>query len=259
MKRYPKRLPPFPWLDLDERFRFPDPMESPDHGLCGIGGNLSLGMLISAYEQGLFPWYGDDEPIMWWSPDPRFVLFPEELRVSSSMRRVLNSGRFRITADTAFPRVIRYCSKVSRKGQNGTWITEEMIEAYVRLHEAGYAHSVEAWMDENLAGGFYGIALGAGFFGESMFSLEPNASKAAFITFCRLVTRQPESDISGIADAVDNAGIDAIPRFDFIDCQVHSTHIESLGARLIERPVFLELLEQVIRQPGAPGKWSMPG
>jgi len=240
MKRYPRNLPPFPWLGFNDRCRFPDPADAPGHGLCAVGGNLSPGMLLSAYEQGLFPWYGDDEPIMWWSPDPRFILFPEDIKVSSSMRRVLNSRRFRVTADTAFPDVIRNCSRIPRKGQNGTWIVDEMIEAYIGLHEAGYAHSVEAWSEKGLAGGFYGISIGCGFFGESMFSLEPNASKAAFITFFRAAGK-------------------GAPRFSFIDCQVHTPHLESLGARPMERLRFLRLLEEAIREPFEPGTWGFSG
>ncbi|SKA39804.1 leucyl/phenylalanyl-tRNA--protein transferase [Chitinophaga eiseniae] len=194
-------------------------LAEPD-GLLAVGGDLSMERLLLAYRSGIFPWF-DERPILWWSPDPRFVLFPADLKVSSSMKQVLRRNQFRITYNAAFPAVIERCSRIPRRGQDGTWITEEMQEAYIRLHQAGYAMSVESWMDDELVGGLYGIRIGACFFGESMFADVSNASKAAFITFVR-----------AYADELK-----------LIDCQVETEHLASLGAGFIPRHTFLELIE----------------
>ncbi len=196
-------------------------LAEPD-GLLATGGDLSTGRLLLAYRSGIFPWY-NEPPVLWWSPDPRFVLFPEELKVSSSMRQVLKRQVFRITVNQCFDEVIRHCSRTPRPGQDGTWITGPMQESYIRLHREGYAHSVECWLGDRLAGGLYGIKLGNCFFGESMFSLVSNASKAAFITFVQ------QEAAKGLA---------------FVDCQVYTDHLASLGARFISRQNFLELLDQ---------------
>jgi leucyl/phenylalanyl-tRNA--protein transferase len=192
-------------------------------------------MLLSAYRQGIFPWFSPGEPVLWWSPDPRFVLFPSNLHVSRSMRKVLNRNRFRISFDTAFSQVIEECKNIYRKGQNGTWITDSMKTAYEKLHELGYAHSVEVWQGEVLAGGLYGVSLGACFFGESMFSRVSNSSKAALITLARKLEERG---------------------FLFIDCQVYSAHLERLGAENISRERFLELLEEGLCRPTLEGKWD---
>jgi leucyl/phenylalanyl-tRNA--protein transferase len=190
-----------------------------------IGGNLSPGMLLSAYEQGIFPWYSEKEPLLWHSPDPRFVLFPEKLHVSQSMKKVLKRGDFEIALDRDFPGVITACSLAPRPGQDGTWITGDVIAAYTELHRLGWAHSSEAYAEGELAGGCYGIRLGNVFFGESMFAKKPNASKAAFLSLARFL--------------FDDGVI-------FIDCQVHTDHLESLGAEEIGRKDFFKLLRETL-------------
>lgn len=239
-RRASRQSPGFPWLGLDQRFDFP-PLESasPEGVLC-VGGNLSPGMLLSAYSQGVFPWFNDDDPIVWWSPDPRFILVPSELHVSATMKKIIKRRRFELRLDTAFGQVIRACASIPRPGQDGTWITEDMIAAYERLHEAGLAHSVEAWSDGRLAGGLYGIALGSAFFGESMFSREPDASKAAFIPF---------------AWRLAEAG------FTLIDSQVRTDHVASLGGRHVSRAEYVERLAAALEAPTLRGPWDrlMPG
>ena len=183
-------------------------------------------MLLSAYEQGLFPWYSEGEPVIWHSPDPRFVIFPGKLHVSASMEKIIKQKRFTVTFDRDFPAVISACAQVKRPGQNGTWISPDMIAGYTELHRLGFALSAEAWLEGNLAGGCYGIRLGRAFFGESMFTLKPNASKAAFITLARFL----------FEDGVR-----------FIDCQQHTRHLESLGAEDISRKEFISLLKGVVR------------
>jgi leucyl/phenylalanyl-tRNA--protein transferase len=202
-------------------------------GLLAVGGDLSPERLLAAYREGIFPWYSEEEPLLWWSPDPRFVLFPKELRISRSMRQFLKKGLLRITFDHAFRDVIAACRK-PRPGQDGTWITKEMEEAYVTLHDLGYAHSVAVWQDGTLVGGLYGVSLGHTFFGESMFSKRANASKAALIT---LVSRLREL------------------HFDLIDCQVETPHLGSLGARLIPRREFITLLNESLRHETLRGNW----
>jgi len=192
-----------------------------EDGLLAIGGDLSTERLLLAYRSGIFPWYNEDEPICWWSPDPRFVLYPEELKVSSSMKTVLQNGKFRFTTNRAFEQVIQNCKSVSRQGQDGTWISPAMQQAYTTLHKLGYAHSAETWQDGELIGGLYGIRLGNLFFGESMFSLKPNASKFAFINYVRQLQKE---------------------NVQLIDCQLHTNHLESLGARMIPRELFKQIL-----------------
>ena len=215
--------PDFPFLSENQRFIFPDPAEAEHPSIVAWGGNLSPGMLLSAYEQGLFPWYSDGEPVIWHSPDPRFVLFPEKLHVSKSMEKVLRQGKFHITFDRDFSGVISACSKAERRDQSGTWITQDMIAAYTDLHNLGWAHSAEALLEGELVGGCYGVRLGNFFFGESMFALKPNASKAAFLTLAR----------SLFEDGVS-----------LIDCQQHTRHLESFGAVDIGRGEFIGLLRR---------------
>jgi len=217
--------PDFPFLTENERFSFPPPEKAKHHSVVAWGGNLSPGMLLSAYEQGLFPWYSEGEPVIWHSPDPRFVIFPGKLHVSSSMKKVLRQAYFTIQMDTDFHGVITACSRIERPGQDGTWITDDIIAAYTELHRLGWAHSAEAWCEGTLAGGCYGIRIGSAFFGESMFALKPNASKAAFLT---------------LAQRLFNDGVR------FIDCQQHTAHLESLGGEEISRKEFLKLLRETI-------------
>lgn len=218
-----------PVYRLPDEILFPPVDRAVKSGLLAVGGDLSPERLLAAYREGIFPWYSEGEPILWWSPDPRFVLLPAELRVSRSMRQFLKKGLVRITFDHAFRGVIAACQK-PRPGQDGTWITGEMQEAYSTLHDLGYAHSVEAWCEGSLAGGLYGLSLGRAFFGESMFSTTANASKTALIT---LVTRLRELD------------------FDLIDCQVETPHLASLGARPISRREFCTRLQETLR-----GNWG---
>lgn len=202
---------------------FPDvnlALREPD-GLLAVGGDLSTKRILSAYRHGIFPWYSDEQPILWWSPDPRTVLFPDALKVSRSLRKTLNQQRFRVTLDQDFNTVILACAE-PRADSNGTWITREMTDAYCRLHAEGAAHSVECWDDDRLVGGLYGVAIGRVFFGESMFSRESDASKVAF---CHLV-RQLQAWSFGL-----------------IDCQVYSGHLASLGAEEIPRRRFIEYLD----------------
>jgi leucyl/phenylalanyl-tRNA--protein transferase len=204
-------------------FPFPPPSSADPRGILCTGGNLSPGLLLSAYEQGIFPWYNEDEPILWWSPDPRFVLFPEELHVSQTMRKLLRREDFELCLDRDFPSVIRACASSPRPGQDGTWIGPEMIEAYIELHRLGYAHSAEARRGGELVGGLYGVSIGSVFFGESMFSRADDASKAAFIP---LVWRLCEEG------------------FTLIDSQVYTDHLAGLGAREIPRIEYLRLLAE---------------
>jgi leucyl/phenylalanyl-tRNA---protein transferase len=211
-----------PLFSLDRELVFPPVELAEPDGLLAVGGDLSTERLLLAYRSGIFPWY-EGEHILWWCPDPRFVLYPEELFVSKSMRAVFKKNTFTFTINKAFSDVISNCKVVSRKGQDSTWISDEVKRAYISLHERGYAHSAEAWLNGELAGGLYGIRLGNIFFGESMFSKESNASKFAFISY----VQQLKSD--GLA---------------LIDCQVYTEHLESLGARMISRKNFIETLRQ---------------
>ncbi|MCJ8210876.1 leucyl/phenylalanyl-tRNA--protein transferase [Mucilaginibacter sp. RS28] len=204
---------------LDKRLLFPDPSLAEEDGLLAVGGDLSVERLLLAYQQGIFPWYGEETPILWYSPHERFVLFPDELKVSKSMRQVLNSGKFGVTTNQCFGDVLSTCAAVPREGQDGTWITEDMRRAYLKLHQEGYAHSYEVWQDGQLVGGLYGVAVGQVFCGESMFSKVSNASKTALITLCQ----------SGL--------------YRLIDCQVHTAHLESMGARFISRDEYMGILK----------------
>lgn len=221
-----------PVCRLSEELCFPPVAWSETNGLLAVGGDLSPERLIAAYSQGIFPWFGEGDPILWWSPDPRLVLFPDKLRVSRSMRQILKQGNFQVTCDRCFREVMTACRSVRRKDV-GTWITEEMLEAYCRLHEQGIAHSVEAWQDGDLVGGLYGVSLGACFFGESMFARVSNASKAAFITLTRALQARG---------------------FQLIDCQTDSKHLRSLGAELIPRATFLKIMDAALKQ-GAQMPW----
>jgi leucyl/phenylalanyl-tRNA---protein transferase len=208
---------------LTEKIMFPPQELAEPDGLLAIGGDLSAKRLLLAYRQGIFPWYNEDEPVCWWCPDPRFVLLPQNLKVSHSMQRLLNKNAFTFTTNNAFAQVIDNCRTVKRDGQGGTWIQPEIISAYTRLHQQGYALSAETWLDGKLAGGLYGVLLGKVFYGESMFSHVSNASKFAFIKLVQLLQQQ------GIV---------------LIDCQMHTAHLQSLGAAFMPRNEFIGCLEQ---------------
>lgn len=222
------------YFPVDGQNGFPPLDYADDAGIIAVGGDLSIERLLLAYSSGIFPWYNEGEPIIWWSPDPRFVLYPENLRISKSMKKVLRDEKFQITMDTSFEEVVRSCQKIKREGQNGTWITEEMLQAYVDLHQAGFAHSVEVWEDKILVGGLYGVSLGRCFFGESMFAKVSNASKTGFITLVK---------------ELHNRG------FKMIDCQVHTQHLESLGAVSIPRSNFEKELRDHLQHPTLRGSW----
>ncbi len=208
---------------LDEQLWFPPVEEALPDGLLAIGGDLSVDRLLLAYRNGIFPWFNDDELPLWWCPDPRFVLFPDELKESKSMKQLLKKDVFDFRVNTSFAQVIDMCRQIERKGQDGTWITEEVMNAYIELHKLGYAHSAEVWQDRKLVGGLYGIRIGNIFFGESMFSHVSNASKYAFIRYVQLLKGE---------------GVQ------MIDCQVHTEHLESLGARMIDRKEFIDILQR---------------
>ena len=210
---------------LGKELIFPAVQSAGENGLLAIGGDLSSERLLLAYRNGIFPWYDENDPICWYCPDPRFVLFPEELNISKSMRTVLNSAKFSFSVNRAFTEVIKNCKTVIRKEQPGTWISDVIIAAYTSLHIQGYAHSAEAWKNGELVGGLYGIRLGKVFFGESMFSNQSNASKFAFIKYVKYLQKQ---------------------QVQLIDCQVYTSHLQSLGARMIERKIFLQLLTTLI-------------
>ena len=216
--------PDFPYLNQSYRFNFPQRSKW-DNDIISVGGNLSPGILLSAYEQGIFPWFGPEDPIIWQSPDPRCVIFPDTLHVSSSMKKIFKNNVFTITFDKDFDGVIKGCAEIKRPGQAGTWITGYIIEAYTELHRLGWAHSAEAWLDGELAGGCYGLLMGRVFCGESMFAKKSNASKAAFLSLAKYL--------------FDN---DAA----FIDCQVPNRHLMSLGGEEMSRNNFLELLDMHI-------------
>lgn len=209
---------------LNDKIWFPPAHEALSDGLLAIGGDLLPERLLLAYKSGIFPWYDGDLPL-WWHPNPRFILLPNELKISKSMKSILRQKKFAFTTNTAFEQVILNCKKVERKNQDGTWINEDVVQAYTQLHKMGYAHSAEAWLNSELVGGLYGIKMGKVFFGESMFSLQSNASKYAFIKYVQLLQQE---------------GIE------LIDCQVYTEHLESLGAKMILREQFLQLLKHCI-------------
>ncbi len=225
------------WLN-DQEMAFPHPTLAEPGGLLAVGGDLTPERLILAYRNGIFPWFEDEGSFFWYSPDPRFVLFPPEIVVRKSMRSIFNQKKFTYTLDTCFEQVIRACAMIPRDGQDGSWISESFIEGYTELHRQGLAHSVEVWQDGKLVGGLYGLALGRIFFGESMFARVPNASKAGFITLVR---------------ALEKAG------FWLVDCQQQTHHLESLGARGISRDLFLEYLTKNAYERTRIGTWGFSG
>jgi leucyl/phenylalanyl-tRNA--protein transferase len=226
-----------PVFYLSDKIEFPPPYLATCEGLLAMGGDLCMERLLLAYRMGIFPWYGPHDPILWWSPDPRLVLYPSRLKVSRSLQKTIRKHRFHITMDTAFEKVITECAQSRLEKNEETWLVDEMIQAYCRLHEAGYAHSVEAWLEGTLAGGLYGVSLGKCFFGESMFTRISNASKTAFVTLVRYL---------------ENCS------FDLIDCQVKTAHLMRLGAEEIPRLQFLAELHESLTRPSHTGKWVFP-
>lgn len=216
-------------------YAFPPIDQADENGLLAYGGDLSPERLVSAYESGIFPWYEEGQPILWWSPPKRMVLYPDQFKVSKSLKQSIRNKGFSWTVDTAFEEIIERCATVERKDQDSTWITDAMNRAYVRLHTLGFAHSFEAWQAGKLVGGLYGVSLGRVFFGESMFSTVSDASKYAFYQLCQFVLKH---DIS------------------FIDCQLYTDHLASLGAVEIDRNQYMELLQEALAYPDLLGQWK---
>jgi len=222
-----------PWLRADIQFPPVEWATTDPNGLLAAGGDLSVARLLEAYRHGIFPWFSEGQPILWWSPDPRMVLLPAELKVSRSLAKTLRKSRFEVRADTVFRDVIENC-RMPRRDQGGTWITAPMVEAYCELHRAGVAHSVETWLDGELVGGLYGVALGRAFFGESMFMRAADASKVALVTLVRQLERWG---------------------FGMIDCQMNTAHLASFGAREIPRAEFTRRLQELIHYAPVPVPW----
>lgn len=224
-----------PWLGPEDPFPPVKQALRDPNGLLAAGGDLTPGRLLAAYSRGIFPWYGEGQPLLWWSPDPRMVLAPQDMRVRRSLRKRIARRDYTVQADTAFPEVMAACAE-PRAGQDGTWITQEMCDAYCELHRRGIAHSIEVWIDDQLAGGLYGIALGRMFFGESMFTRVTDASKMALAHLCRQLTRW---------------------EFGLIDCQMNTAHLASLGAREIKRDAFMHTLAELVNYPRPAGRWGL--
>ncbi|MEN9447204.1 MAG: hypothetical protein RJA25_494 [Bacteroidota bacterium] len=224
-----------PIFRLNDRLDFP-PVEGAEDGIVAIGGDLSPERLLLAYSRGIFPWYSEGEPIIWHAPENRFILFLDELHISKSMRRVINSNRFSVTMDKNFEAVIHQCAIVPRAGQGGTWITPEMINAYIKLHQLGFAHSIEVWQENQLVGGVYGVSLGKCFFAESMFHTVSNASKVALIKLIEFLK---------------------INNFHFLDAQVFTEHVATMGAREIPRTKFMQLLNNGLSVANENMKWNL--
>lgn len=224
-----------PWLGSGDPFPDVERALAEPNGLLAAGADLSLPRLLEAYRNGIFPWFSHNQPILWWSPDPRMVLFPAELKVSRSLARTMRNARFEVRADTAFGEVIEGCRQ-PRREESGTWITEEMAEAYGALHRAGFAHSVETWRDGELVGGLYGVALGRAFFGESMFTRVSDASKVALVALARQLERWS---------------------FGAIDCQMNTAHLASFGAREIPRAEFTRRVRELVHYAPVPVPWRL--
>jgi len=216
-------------------YQFPDPRAADPDGLLAVGGDLSIESLITAYSKGIFPWYSEGTPILWWSPDPRLVLFPQKFKVAASLKQRIRSSIYKVLIDHDFESVIRQCASVKRQDQDGTWITEEMIQSYISLHQAGFAHSFETYHNNRLVGGLYGVSLGKAFFGESMFHHMRDASKIALYNLVEWSLRHG---------------------FHFIDAQQSTAHLKSLGAEDINREEFLLMLELALQYETLKGKWN---
>lgn len=224
-----------PWLHGDEPFPPVTAALAEPNGLLAGGGDLSVGRLMDAYSHGIFPWFNPGQPVLWWSPDPRMALFPRELKVARSLDKVLRNRKYEVRADTSFRAVMEACAE-PRPEQGGTWISEEMITAYCALHDRGIAHSIETWIDGELAGGLYGVALGRMFYGESMFTRFADASKIALVHLARQLERR---------------------QFGMIDCQMYTPHLATLGAREIPRAAFMRILRELVNYPQLPGRWTL--
>ena len=224
-----------PVYRLMDEIIFPPPEDAGPDGLLAVGGDLNSERLLLAYKLGIFPWYSEGQPILWWSPDPRLILEPDEFHVSRRLSQIIKKGTFKVTFDQAFESVIRACASVPRRGQEGTWITPEMQAAYICLHQQGFAHSAESWLNGELVGGIYGVSLGRCFFGESMFSSKSNASKVALATLVQQLISWG---------------------FHMIDAQVTTEHLMSLGAKEIPRSLFLKRLKEALAFPAVKGKWE---
>jgi len=224
-----------PVFHLTNDLIFPNPDYAENEGILALGGDLSVERLLLAYSNGIFPWYVKDEPIMWWSPDPRCVLFTEKFKLSKSLRLLIQKGTFEVRIDTCFRKVIKNCADAIRKEGEGTWITAEMQKAYIKLHKAGYAHSIEIFLNHQLVGGLYGVSLGKAFFGESMFHHESNASKIAMYYLVQLAKKY---------------------KFDFIDNQMTTSHLMSLGAEEISRNTYLKMLNKSLKKRTLKGSWK---
>ena len=224
-----------PVFYLTDDHIFPPPHLAEKEGLLAVGGDLSEDRLLLAYRMGIFPWYSDEEPVLWWSPDPRLVLYPKEIKVSKTLKKIIKKEKFHITMDQAFAEVIRECAQIRVDNNEGTWINEDMMKAYFRLHQSGYAHSVEAWYEGGLSGGLYGVSLGKSFFGESMFARKSNASNVALVKLVEYL---------------------AALSFDMVDCQVRTEHMIRFGAREIPRDLFLQQLNESLGKQTKIGKWQ---
>lgn len=224
-----------PLFRLSEGLDFPPAWLARSDGLLCIGGDLSAQRILLAYENGIFPWFSESEPILWWSPDPRLVLFPDNIKISRSLNKKIKKDYFHLTVDSAFEETILSCSKPRRKEYAGTWLVEEMINAYVHLHKLGYAHSIETWKEDRLVGGLYGICLGGVFFGESMFSFENDASKIALATLANHLKQY---------------------QFDLIDCQVTTNHLLSMGATEIPRNSYLDIIQKSVKRTDIKNIWN---
>lgn len=220
---------------IDNTFSFPHPSTADANGVLAIGGDLHPERLLLAYQYGIFPWFSEGDPVIWWHPDPRFILYPKQVRISKSMKPYLKMEKLTVTFDTCFEHVMEHCQKISRKDQSGTWITEDFIDSYEYLHQMGYAHSVEVWKGDELVGGLYGVSLGKVFFGESMFSKVSNASKLALISLCRVLDKRG---------------------FYLIDCQIANKHLESMGGQFITRADFMSCLRRNIFEETKMGSWT---
>jgi leucyl/phenylalanyl-tRNA--protein transferase len=224
-----------PVFQLSDENIFPPPELAEESGLLAVGGDLCEERLLLAYSMGIFPWYSDNDPILWWSPDPRLVLFPDDLRITRSLNQTIHKGTFKVTMDTAFETVIKACATVHGNDDGDTWITEDMIDAYVGLYKSGYAHSVESWYNGKLVGGLYGISFGSAFFGESMFTKKSNASKVAFALLVQQLSKW---------------------NYTLIDCQITTAHLKSFGAIEISRSEFLEKLQLSLNNAATRKRWK---
>jgi leucyl/phenylalanyl-tRNA--protein transferase len=234
---YLKENTPMPIFQLSSEIIFPPPELAREDGLLAVGGDLSPARLLTAYQMGIFPWYSEDDPILWWAPTPRLILLPKEFKLSRRLARQLKKGVFQFSMDRNFREVITQCASSRTEKREATWINQDMIKAYCLLHESGYAHSLECWQEEELAGGLYGLSIGGVFFGESMFSKVSNSSKAALAVLSQVLLDW---------------------QFDFIDCQMRTAHLLGLGAKEIPGPTFFQWLQQSILKADKKGPWTLP-